>query len=96
MTFFEAKRPDKYSSQKEVEDKVRKILYAAKIPFEEFYKHVETDKNGNISNLEFINAMRKLNLGLKQKELDALILGFEGEQTGKIKFTEVMKKFQPE
>jgi len=86
----------KEEKQRKLFDKVRQIILASNIPVEKFFKDMDIDKSGDISNLEFINAIRKLNLGLNLKEIEELILYCDSNQDGKISFQEFIRKFAPQ
>jgi len=57
---------------------------------------MDVDRSGDVSNLEFINAIRKLNLGLNLKEIEDLIMYCDSNQDGKISFNEFIRKFAPQ
>lgn len=81
--------------QEKVVDRMRHMLAASNIPLEEFVRSIDTDGDGDISNLEFVNAMRKLNLGLSLKEIDELLMYFDKNQDGKITFDEMLSRLKP-
>jgi len=82
--------------QRKLFDRLRQIILASNIPVEKFFKDMDIDRSGDISNLEFINAIRKLNLGLSLKEIEELILYCDSNQDGKISFQEFVIKFAPQ
>jgi len=86
----------KEERQRKLFDKLRQILLASNIPIEKFFKEMDVDKSGDVSNLEFINAIRKLNLGLNLKEIEDLIMYVDSNQDGKISFQEFIRKFAPQ
>ena len=87
---------DKAEWQEKVVERLKHILAASNIPLEEFYRQIDTDGSGDISNLEFVNAIRKLNLGLSLKEIDELLMYFDKNQDGKITFNEMLCKLKPQ
>ena len=86
----------KEEKQKKVFDKLRQILLASNIPIEKFFSKIDTDKSGEISNLEFINAIKGLNLGLNLQEIEDLLMYCDSNQDGKISFQEFIRKFSPQ
>jgi len=54
-------------------EKLRQIIRSSTKSFEEIFKDFDTDKNGSISQVEFRNALRKLNLGMTSREMDKLL-----------------------
>lgn len=52
------------------------------------------DKNGKLSQVEFVHAIRKLNLGLTAKEIDKIFARIDASQDGKIDYNEFMAKFK--
>lgn len=87
---------DKLEHQQKVVERLRQILAASSIPLEEFYRQIDTDGDGVISNLEFIHAFRKLNLGLSLNEINELLMYFDRDQDGKVTFAEMVSRFKPE
>jgi Ca2+-binding EF-hand superfamily protein len=70
-------------------------LHASNTSVEQFFKQIDTDGSGEVSNLEFINALRSLNLGLNLKEMEELLLYCDTNRDGKISFQEFASKFAP-
>jgi len=52
---------------------LRQIIRSSASSFEEIFKGFDTDGNGLISQVEFRNALRKLNLGVTSREIDKLL-----------------------
>ncbi len=77
-------------------EKLRQILHASQIPIEQLFASIDKDKSGDISNLEFINAIRNLNLGLNLREIEDLLLHSDSNNDGKIDFREFTRKFSPQ
>ena len=86
----------KEDKQRKVFDKLRQILMASNISVEAFFAKVDTDRSGELSNLEFINAIKNLNLGLNLTEIEDLLMYCDSNQDGKISFHEFVKKFAPQ
>lgn len=82
--------------QEKIFEKLRQILLASNTPVEKFFAAVDVDKSGDISNLEFINALKRLNLGLHLIEIEDLLLYCDSNHDGKISFQEFMRKFTPQ
>ena len=55
---------------------------------------MDEDGNGFISEVEFRNAIRKLNLGLTSREIDQLMRKIDANSDGKISWHEFMNKFK--
>jgi len=53
--------------------KLRQIIRSSSQSFEDIFREFDEDKNGTISQVEFRNAIRKLNLGLSSREIDKLM-----------------------
>jgi Ca2+-binding EF-hand superfamily protein len=81
--------------QDRVVDKVKQIMNASNMSIQDFYKQMDTDGSGEVNNLEFINGVKKLKLGLTLKEIDELVTYCDQNQDGKVSFNEFSKKFQP-
>ncbi len=86
----------KEDMQKKLFDKLRQILLASNISVEKFFSSIDVDKSNDISNLEFINAIKSLNLGLNLTEIEDLLLYCDENHDGKINFQEFVKKFAPQ
>lgn len=86
----------KEEKQRKLFDKVRQVLLASNIPVEHFFRELDTDNNGSLSNLEFINGIRKLNLGLSLSEIEELVLYVDTNNDGKISFQEFIRRFVPQ
>lgn len=86
----------KEEKQKKLFDKLRQIILASNTPVEKFFKSIDTDGSGQVSNLEFINAIRGLNIGLNLKEIEDLIMYCDTNGDGMISFQEFVQKFAPE
>jgi len=86
----------KEEKQRKLFDKLRQVILSSNTPVEKFFKDIDTDGSGEASNLEFINAIRKLNIGLNLKEIEDLIMFCDTNQDGKISFQEFIQKFAPD
>lgn len=56
--------------QTNIVEKIRQIVKASTKSLKEIFDEFDEDKNGVVSQLEFRNAIRKLNLGLSSREID--------------------------
>ena len=54
-------------------EKLRQIIKTSSQSFEDIFREYDHDRNGTISQVEFRNALRKLNLGLTSREIDKLM-----------------------
>ena len=61
--------------------KLRGILKASNMDLKDVFAQFDSDGSGKISNLEFKNALRQLNLGLTSKEIDILLDESGGNDT---------------
>ncbi len=84
------------SSKNGIIERVRQRLVTSKIPLEDFFKQIDTGRDGTISNLEFINAFRKLNLGLSLSEINQILLSIDRNQDGRVAYTDFMNIFKLE
>ena len=75
-------------------EKLRQIIRTSSKSFEEIFKEFDEDKNGYISQVEFRNAIRKLNLGLKSREIDKMLERIDTNMDGKIDWKEFISKFK--
>jgi hypothetical protein len=65
-------------------EKVRQIIRTSSKSFEDIFKEFDTDANGSISQVEFRQAIRKLQLGLTSKEIDKLMERIDTNNDGKV------------
>jgi hypothetical protein len=75
-------------------EKVRQIIRSSSKSFEDIFREFDEDGNGTISQTEFRNAIRKLNLGLSSREIDKLMERIDTNSDGKIDWREFMSKFK--
>ena len=75
-------------------EKLRNIIRTSSKSFEQIFREFDEDKNGYISQMEFRNAIRKLNLGLTSREIDNLMKKIDANQDGLIDWQEFMAKFK--
>ena len=85
------------SSQWETDiiEKIRAIARSSGISFEDIFRKFDEDGNGVISQTEFRNAIRRLNLGLSSREIDKLMTRVDTNSDGKIDYKEFITKFKP-
>lgn len=55
---------------------------------------MDSDGNGFVSEVEFRNAIRKLNLGMTSREIDQLMRKIDSNSDGKISWQEFISKFK--
>lgn len=79
---------------KHIVDKVREILRSSNKSIEEIFKEFDKDGSGSISNVEFRNAFREMNLGLSLNEIDQLQNACDENMDGLIDWHEFVKKFR--
>lgn len=72
---------------------MRQILRSANKSLKEIFSEFDHDGSGTISNVEFRNALRDLNLGLSLDEIDVLQNICDENQDGLINYSEFVKKF---
>lgn len=82
--------------QKGITERVKQILVASKIPLEEFFKQIGSERDGTISNLEFINAFRKLNLGVSLSEINQILMRLDQNQDGRVAYADLLRIFKTE
>lgn len=79
---------------KPIIDKVREILRSSNKTIEQIFKEFDKDGSGTISNVEFRNAFREMNLGLSLNEIDQLQNACDENMDGLIDWREFAKKFK--
>lgn len=75
-------------------DKVRQILRSSNKTIEQVFKDFDKDGSGSISNVEFRNAFREMNLGLSLAEIDQLQNVCDENMDGLVDWKEFVKKFK--
>jgi hypothetical protein len=78
----------------DIMEKVRQIIRSSPQSFEDIFRSFDTDGNGYISEVEFRNAIRKLNLGITSREIDKIMEKIDTNQDGRIDWQEFMSKFK--
>ena len=93
---IESVKEEKTNDQlaKNIVDKVRQILRSSNRTVEDVFKEFDKDNSGSISNVEFRNAFREMNLGLSMNEIDQLQNVCDENQDGLIDWFEFSKKFK--
>ena len=61
-------------------------------PMKEIFDEFNPDRDGQITQVEFRNAIRKLNLGLSSKEIDNLMARIDANADGLIDYNEFAQK----
>ncbi len=75
-------------------EKLRQIIRTSPKSFEDIFKEMDSDGNGVISQQEFRNALRKLNLGVTSREIDKVMARIDSNADGKIDWKEFISKFK--
>lgn len=76
-----------------VVNKAKNFLRASNKSLREIFNEFDVDGSGNISNLEFKEAFRKMNIGLTSREIDYLLDYCDDSGDGKVNWHEFMYKF---
>ncbi len=76
-------------------EKLRFILKSSNLSLREAFVKIDKDGNGFLSQIEFRNAVRQLNLGLTSREIDQLLNKIDSNSDGKIDWREFSSKFTP-
>ena len=74
---------------------LKTVLNASNISIQDFFKKIDKAGEGTISNLEFVNAIKNLKLGITLQEIEELVATCDKNNDGKISFYEFMKQLQP-
>ena len=80
--------------ESDIFEKLRQIIRSSSKSFEDIFKEFDEEGNGTISQNEFRNAIRKLNLGLSSREIDKIMEKIDLNGEGKIDWREFMAKFK--
>jgi hypothetical protein len=78
----------------DIMEKLRQIMKSSSLTLEDIFKKFDEDGNGWISEVEFRNAIRKLNLGLSSRDIDMIMKRVDMNGDGKIDWREFMAKFK--
>ena len=73
---------------------LREYLKASGKSLEEVFGAVDITKCGKVTNLEFKEAIRKLNIGLTSKQLDELLNSTPMGDDGRISYKDFIRKMQ--
>jgi Ca2+-binding EF-hand superfamily protein len=76
-------------------ERLKKVLRATDNKLDDCFAQYDLGNKGVISNLEFRNALRQLNLGLTTHDIDALLSGSECTTGGIVNYKEFIKKVKP-
>lgn len=71
-----------------------KIVQVSPLSLEEIFKELDRDGSGKISQIEFRNAIRKLNLGLTSRDIDTILLRVDSNNDGQIDWQEFIAHFR--
>lgn len=86
------------SSEKSDQDPLRLLqglIRASPLSLEDVFKQMDSDNSGKISISEFRNAMRKLNLGLTARDIDAIQARIDTNNDGQVDWDEFQRRFKP-
>jgi len=75
-------------------EKLRSIVKTSTKSLDQIFEEFDSDGNGFISEVEFRNAIRKLELGLTSRDIDQLMARIDTNNDGRISYTEFMTKFK--
>jgi Ca2+-binding EF-hand superfamily protein len=70
------------------------LLKASPYSMEDIFKMMDMNSDGQISTIEFRNALRKLNLGLTARDIDLLMQRVDTDQNGQINWKEFSSRFK--
>ena len=85
----------KYDKQEKILDMLKTVLSASNVTFQDFFNKIDKSGEGIISNLEFVNAIKQLKLGITLQEIEDLVASCDKNNDGKISFFEFMKQLHP-
>ena len=75
-------------------ERLRVIIATSTKSLREIFNEFDEDGNGFITQVEFRNAMRKLNLGITSREMDQVLQQIDNNGDGKIDWQEFSAKFK--
>ena len=75
-------------------ERLRVIIATSTKSLREIFNEFDEDGNGFITQVEFRNAMRKLNLGITSREMDQVLQQIDNNGDGKIDWLEFSAKFK--
>ena len=75
--------------------KIQWIIKASNKDIKAIFNQFDSDKSGSLSNVEFKNAIRKLNMGLTSKDIDLLISYLDSSGDWWIDLKEFLNRFTP-
>jgi len=75
-------------------EKLRVLVTSSTRSIHDVFAEFDEDGNGTITNVEFRNAIRKLNIGLTSRDIDQLMAKMDTNQDGLIDYYEFLSKFK--
>lgn len=75
-------------------DEMKKLVKSSNKDLEELFAEYDTLKTGLVSNLEFRNVMRKLNIGLSTYDIDSVLNVCQSGKSGTINWAEFCSKIK--
>lgn len=75
-------------------ERLRVIIAASTKSLQEIFNEFDEDGNGFITQVEFRNALRRLNLGITSREMDQVLQQIDNNGDGKIDWLEFSAKFK--
>lgn len=83
------------SESQSVLDKMKKLMRINHQNLEQIFKAHDLDNTGYISNIQFRNIIRQLNLGLQLKDIDTVLHICESKNGALINWKEFLLNIQP-
>ena len=75
-------------------ERLRVIIAASNKTLPEIFAEFDEDGNGQITSVEFRNALRRLGLGITSREIDQVMERIDSNGDGKINYEEFAAKFK--
>lgn len=75
-------------------ERLRVIIATSTKSIQEIFNEFDEDGNGFITQVEFRNAMRRLNLGITSREMDSVLQQLDNNGDGMIDYQEFSAKFK--
>ena len=75
-------------------ERMRVIIATSTKSVQEIFNEFDEDGNGYVTQVEFRNALRRLNLGITSREIDQVMNRIDSNGDGKIDYMEFSAKFK--